>query len=219
MLRRAIMAFVVLCLVVPAVAQGPMQGPPVFRGVWSPVVGSGAAYQVETNREKREMEMAVVGTEAHEGKTGHWLEIFMKDPRQGDVVMKMLIVLDGSNTRSMRMVMQTQEMGPIEMPISLMDRGGRGQTVNEADFREKAERVGTESITTQAGTFTCEHYRNKEDGTDIWVAEKIAPYGMVKMTSKDGTTMILTRVISGAKTRITGTPQKFDPGAMMRERP
>ncbi len=219
MLRRAIIAFMVLCLAVPAVAQGPMQGPPAFRGVWAPVVGSGAAYQVETNREKREMEMAVVGAESHEGKTGHWLEIFMKDPRQGNVVMKMLVVLDGSNTRSMRMVMQTQETGPIEMPINLMGGGGRGQTVNEADFRQKAERVGTESITTPAGTFTCEHYRNKEDGTDIWVAEKIAPYGMVKMTSKDGTTMTLTRVISGAKTRITGTPQKFDPSAMMRERP
>ncbi|MGH9792765.1 MAG: hypothetical protein ACRD5W_16280, partial [Candidatus Acidiferrales bacterium] len=59
----------------------------------------------------------------------------------------------------------------------------------------------------------------KEDGTDIWVAEKIAPYGLVKMTSKDGTTMTLTREITGAKTRITGTPQKLDPGAMMRERP
>ncbi|MCI0541820.1 MAG: DUF4412 domain-containing protein [Verrucomicrobiales bacterium] len=218
MFHRVFIAFMVLCLAVPAVGQGPMQGPPTFRGVWAPVVGSGAAYQVETNREKREMEMAVVGTEPHEGKTGHWLEIFMKDPRQGDVVMKMLIVLDGSNTRSMRMIMQTQEMGPIEMPINLMG-GGRGQTVNEADFRDKAERVGTESITTAAGTFACEHYRNKEDGADIWVAEKIAPYGLVKMISKDGTTMTLTRVITGAKSRIVGTPQKFDPGAMMREHP
>ncbi len=139
------------------------------------------------------------------------------EPRQGQMVMKSLIVVDDKNTRIVRMIMQTPEMGPIEFPVEMMGRSGQS-AVQEADIREKGELIGTESITTPAGTFTCQHYRSKDkDGvTDVWVAEKIAPYGLVKMTSKDAT-MTLTRVVTGARTRITGTPRSMRD--MMREPP
>jgi len=210
----------VLGLVGPVAAQMGMGGPPMppVRGVWSPVVGSGAAYNMEYKGKKSEMEFAIVGTEAAAGKTGHWLELMFKDPRQGEMVMKSLVVLEEKNTRVLRVIMQSPEMGAIEFPMEMMGRG-RMPSVEEADIRDRAEHVGTETVETPAGTFTCEHYRSKDkDGSvsDAWVSEKVAPYGLVKMTSKD-TSMLLTRVISGARTRITGTPRSMRD--MMREPP
>jgi len=99
------------------------------------------------------------------------------------------------------------------MPIEMMRGGGTNE--QPADLREQAERIGTESVTTPAGTFTCEHCRMKDGSADVWVGEKIAPYGLVKMTGRDAS-MTLVRVISNAKTHITGTPQEFDPMEMMR---
>jgi hypothetical protein len=85
-----------------------------------------------------------------------------------------------------------------------------------ADARKEMERVGTETITTPAGTFSCQHWRKKDGSTDVWLSEKVAPWGLVKMVSKDST-MILERVVTDAKSHITGTPVKFNPMEMMRQ--
>ena len=213
---------VVLTIAVLALAAGnasPQMGmgtrPPQFKGVWNPVVGSGAAYQVDGKEShKSEMEVAVVGTETVDGKPGYWLEMTMKDPRMdGTVYMKNLIVLDGKNTRMRRMIMQAPGQPPMEFPLEMTQRG-RPQE-QHADIREQAERLGTESVTTPAGAFTCEHYRLKDGSADVWVSDKVAPWGVVKMTGRDSN-MTLVRVITNAKTHITGTPQKFDPMEMMR---
>ncbi len=189
--------------------------PPQFKGVWNPVVGSGAAYSVDSKEShKSEMEVAVVGTETVDGKPGYWMEMTVKDPRMdGTAYMKHLIVLDGKNTRTRRMIMQAPGQPPMEFPLEMMQRG-RPQE-QHADIREEAERVGTESVTTPAGTFTCEHYKLKDGSADVWVSDKVAPWGLVKMTGRDSN-MTLARVITNAKTHITGTPQKFDPMEMMR---
>jgi hypothetical protein len=42
------------------------------------------------------------------------------------------------------------------------------------------------------------------------VAPKAGPYGLVKFQGKDST-MVLTKVITDAKDKITGTPQPFNP--------
>ena len=224
MIRRAmlgVMLLLVLCAAAPTSAQGPMGGgPPVpsMRGVWQPVVGSGAAYDTEAKGRKGTMEFAIVGTEPAMGRTGHWLEMTFKDPRQGEMVMKSLVVLDDKNTRIVRMVMYSPEMGAVEFPVEMMGRTGQS-AVHEADVRKSGELIGPESVTTPAGTFACQHYRGKDkDGNiyDVWVAESVAPYGLVKMTSKDSS-MVLTRVITGARTRITGTPRNMRD--MMRQPP
>lgn len=102
----------------------------------------------------------------------------------------------------------------MEFPVEMMQQRQRAPE-QHADIREQAEDVGSESITVPAGTFTCEHYRMKDGSADVWVSEKVAPWGVVKMTGRDGT-MTLTKVLTNAKTHITGTPQKFDPMEMMR---
>src|SRR5574341_1236750 len=79
-----------------------------------------------------------------------------------------------------RMIMQAPGMPqPIEMSTEMDRRGGR-LTRQAADVREKAERVGSESITTPAGTFQCEHLQKKDGSGDVWISDKVAPWGLVK---------------------------------------
>ena len=191
---------------------------PQIQGVWNPVVGSGAVYQVESkDTHKTEMEIAVVGSETVDNKPGYWLEMSINDPRGGGpMYIKHLIVLDSKQTIVTRMIMQAPGQPPLEMSIEMMSRGGRS-VKQPADVRDRAERVGSETITTPAGTFTCEHWRIKDGSADVWYSEKVAPYGLVKMTGRDST-MTLLRVITDAKTHITGTPEKFDPVEMMRRK-
>ena len=137
--------------------------------------------------------------------------------KEGLTVMKTLQVLDANSIQMKRMIMQAPGEEPMEFPMNMAMMGGQKGN-QSADIRTDAELVGTETITTPAGTFECQHYRQKDKSSDVWVSEKVPPYGMVKMVSKDST-MTLTRVITGAKTRITRTPKKFDPMEMMRRQP
>jgi hypothetical protein len=188
-------------------------GSPQFHGVWSPVVGRGAAYETQSSDGKKtSMEITVVGKETYEGKDGYWLEMsFENAERGGEMVMKHLMVVDGQQTRPVKMIMQMPGRPPMEMPVQQMMQRNSAQA---ADVRNDAQDIGSESVTVPAGTFACEHYRTK-DGGDVWAAKDVSPWGMVKFQSKD-TTMVLTKVITDAKDRITGTPQPFDPMSMGR---
>lgn len=189
-------------------AHAQMGRAPQFSGVWNPVVGAGAAYSVESRGQTSEMEMAVVGKETVDGKDGYWFEMTMQSSREkGTVVMKYLYVLDGAQTRVVRMVMQMAGQAPMEMPMQMMGRMGTAST-QAADVRAQSQDLGGESVTTPAGTFACEHYRSKDGSGDVWVAKNVPPYGLIKSKSQDST-MILLRVITDARDKITGTPQSM----------
>ena len=76
----------------------------------------------------------------------------------------------------------------------------------KADFRANAENLGSESATTPAGTFSCQHWRSKKDGTEVWISDKVTPWQLVKMSGKDENCILLVRLITDAKSPITGTP-------------
>ena len=219
MKRVAGFCFILICVLALSHTAGAqmgmgMRGPSV-NGVWSPVVGSGAAYQVENKREgKQEIEIAIVAAETAAGKPGHWMEMSFKSADAGRVVMRQLQVLDGKEMRTLRMVFQQNDDEPMEMPMQMMAMMGGQQRQQKSDVRSDAEKVGTESITTPGGTFECEHWRSKDKASDFWVSDKISPWGLVKMTSPEAS-MVLTRVITNAKTKIRGTPRVFDPSQMM----
>jgi hypothetical protein len=100
----------------------------------------------------------------------------------------------------------------------MMNMGGRRPAQNTAaDFRDKAELVGTESVTVPAGTYSCEHYRMKDGSGDAWISDKVSPWSLVKMQDQRRVT-VLAKTTTDAKDRITGTPTKFDPMQMMRNR-
>lgn len=191
-----------------------MQGP-AMSGIWHPVVGSGGAYEVTgSDGQKHRMEITIVGKEEVEGKTAYWMEMAMGDPRSGgDMYIKYLVTPNENGMTSTRMIMQPPGQQPMEMDTSMMNRGPSHAL--PSDIQQKAERVGSESVTVPAGTFTCDHYRMKDGSADVWISDKVAPWGIVKTQGKDSS-MVLTRVITDAKDHITGTPRKFDPMQMMR---
>jgi hypothetical protein len=192
---------------------------PTLSGIWRPVVGSGSIYEITREGKKTSMDFVVLGKEDQAGKTGYWVEMSVSDMRQGgDVLIKVLETVDGNSIIYSKWVMQMPGQQPMEMDPNMMNMGGRRTIQTQsADFRDKAESVGSETITVPAGTFTCQHYRMKDGSGDAWISDKVSPWGLVKMQENERTT-VLAKVITDAKDRITGTPTKFDPMQMMRNR-
>lgn len=206
-------AVLAVCMLFPfgASAQMGMQSRPTMRGVWNPVVGAGAAYELtKKDGTKTNMELAIVGKETVAGKDGYWFEMTISDTPMGTMVMKTLTVRDDQNMTVSRMIMQMPNRPPMEMPTQMLKSR---QETQPADIRQLAEEVGSESVTTPAGTFSTMHYRMKDGSGDVWVAEKVGPYGMVKYQGKDSS-MVLTKIIPDAQDKITGTPVPFNPMAM-----
>ncbi len=223
-LKQLGVALVALALSLPVAAQMGMMGPrmPTLSGVWHPVVGSGAAYDrtMTGSGEKSQLEITIVGKEDQAGKPGYWMEIAVTDAKMsggGQMIMKSLMSVADEGVTSTKIVMQPPGQQPMEMDTNIMP-GGRGMRQSAAeDFHKDAVVVGTETITVPAGTFSCEHLRQKDGSTDVWISDKVSPWSLVKY--QDGkSTMVLTKIITDAKDRITGTPTKFDPMQMMRNR-
>lgn len=217
-LRHLVGMITSLALALPLAAQ--MFGPriPTLSGIWHPVVGSGANYEItKKDGEKSSVELSIVGKEDADGKTGFWQEIAMTDQRTSQpVYMKSLVSVTDAGITTMRMVMQLAGRDPMEMDLSSSPMGRAMNQTVAVNIAEKAEIVGTDSITVPAGTFSCTHYRMKDGTGDAWVSDKVSPWGLVKSQGKDSS-IILSKVITDAKDHITGTPKKFDPMQMMRQ--
>lgn len=215
--RIALGVCCLLIAVAGASAQMGMRQRSLPSGVFNPVVGSGAAYEVApANGQKTTIEYAIVGKESVNGKDGYWMEWTTDGGPMGQMIMKVLIVPDAAGTAPSRVIMQMGGRPPMEMPSQMSGRMGGGST--PTDVRSLAEDVGSESVTVPAGTFSCEHYRMKDGSGDTWVSTKVAPFGVVKHQGKDST-MVLTKVITDAKDKIVGTPQPFNPMQMMQQPP
>jgi hypothetical protein len=185
---------------------------PHVMGFWNPVVGEGAEYELQTAKgDKSNMQITIVGKESVDGKDAYWYETSF-NRGNGQMVMKQLMVLNGPDTQISRMIMQMPGRPPMEMPTQMMHSDHAPQA---ADVRTGGEDLGSETITVPAGTFTCQHYRTKSGG-EVWVSQKVSPYGLVKSKSNDSS-MELTKVITGAKDQITGTPQPFNPQMMQQQ--
>lgn len=208
------LAAIVCCGLALAPASGAQMmrggGPPQFAGIFNPSVGVGAAYEVQTHDGKKNLEMAIVGKDTVDGKDAYWWEMVMPDPRgsgNGEMVFKSLLVMDGESTHTSKTIMQFPGKPPMEMPSGM----GRGEHSHApVDVRTDAEDLGSESITVPAGTFNAEHYRAKDGSGDTWIAKNAGPYGLVKHQGKE-TTMVLTKVYTDYKDKITGTPVPFNP--------
>jgi hypothetical protein len=183
--------------------------PPMPMGIFTnPAVGGGAVYD-ETAQDgtKTTIEYDVVGKESVNGREGFWLE-FVSQQKMGQMILKMLIV-PGSDQPSPHMIMQMGSNPPMEMS-GMMQQGNAAKP--NYDVRNGSQDLGKESVTTPAGTFACEHYRSSTGG-DIWVSSQVPAFGMVKSVN-NGTTLVVTKVVTDAKDKIVGTPVPFNPMAM-----
>ena len=217
-LRPLLAALAMVALAVPLAAQMGMQVP-TLSGIWRPVIGSSASYEITREGNKSSIDFAVLGMEDLAGKTGYWVEMSMTNAKTGgDVIIKILENVDGNTITYSKWVMQMPGQQPMEMDSNMMNMGGKGtRQYQDADFRDKAELVGTESVTVPAGTFSCEHYRMKDGSGEAWISDKVSPWSVVKTQDKLRT-MVLTKLTTDAKERITEAPTKFDPMQMMRNR-
>jgi len=183
---------------------------PNIADIFHPVVGSGAAYErTDKDGVKTAMEMTIVGRDTFEGKDAYWFEVGHNDKRSAEMsYAKMLITKDDFQFHKMIIVIPSSTQ-PMEMPFNPGDKTKE----KIKDDLEKWHKVGAEPITVPAGTFLCDHWQKDDGKQDVWVSSKVTPMGMVKEAG-EGSTMVLTKVITGASDHITGTPQKFDPQAM-----
>ena len=205
----------VLVVVTITHAQMGMRQTPMPRGLFNPVVGAGAGYEMTTAEgRKTNIEFAIVGKETVNGKDAYWME-WTTNAMGGDMIMKVLTV-PGDTSVTTRTIMQMPGRPPMEMPQQMASHMN-SQSV-PSDIHTVAEDVGSESVTVPAGTFMCEHYRMKDGSGDTWVSTKVSPFGIVKHQGKDST-MVLTRLITDAKDKIVGTPQPFNPMQMMQQPP
>lgn len=198
-IRLFAIVVLVLAFTYSAQAQFGMMKAPELRGVFNPVVGEGASYQMVDERGTKQFDIAVVDKESG----GYWMEYSIQDAKEGTVYVKSLLVKQGDEVFQQRAVIQMAGQPPVEMSMMMRGQNKEGHKV---DIRAEAQKLGTETITTSAGTFSCEHWRTTKDNSDVWMSDKVKPWGLVKMQSKSSGTVTLSKLITGAKTHITGTP-------------
>ena len=187
---------------------------PNIADIFKPVVGSGAAYEMQPADQKRApslMEMTIVGKELTPSGEGYWMEVGHTASKDGGAVVysKMLVTKDFQFTK---IVFQQPGQPAMEMPFNPNDMGKNHMKEEMAKWHQ----VGSEAITVPAGTFSCMHWK-KDDGTEeVWTSDKVTPMAMVKEIGKNDT-MVLTKIITGATDHITGPVTKFDPQAFAQQ--
>ncbi len=184
---------------------------PGIADFFKPVVGHGVVYEEQHDGKKRITELTIVGKEIVDGKEGYWMESGMEDAKAGGIVYgKVLVTADDFQFH--RSVSQMPGQQPVEFTFPKENR--KLKSNNDLD---KWHKVGTETITVPAGTFSCDHWSKDDGKNDVWLSSKVSPFGLVKEVSSGGRTSVLVKVIMDAKDHITGTPKKFDPEEIKRQ--
>jgi len=185
---------------------------PSIADIFRPVVGAGSVYETDDGQKKQTLEMSVVGKDTADGKEAFWLEFGHTDARSGQLTYaKMLVTRDDFQFHRV-IVQPAGRPQPMEIPI---DPSASRQSSMQ-DAMEKWHKVGTESITVPAGTFSCDHWTKDDGKGDVWASSKVLPMSLVKQTSP-GRTMVLVKVMTDAQDHITGTPMKMDSQQMMQQ--
>ncbi len=204
-----------LVLAVPARAQMGMDlfRKPTIAKAFHPVVGKGAEYETTSQRNgstrTHVMEFSVVGKETVDGKDAYWMQFVSGDDKQ-QMVGKSLITMDDFEFH--RVIVLIPGQGAMEMPTNMT---GNGRDKVNQQFNDWHS-VGTETVTVPAGTFSCEHWKNDKEASEVWTSEKVTPLGMVKQMGKDST-MVLVKVLDNVPDRITGPIKPFDMQQMMQQ--
>lgn len=180
-------------------------------------VGQWAEYRMtvpQMGNDPVQMRMAVVGTEAVNGKAHHWHELKMAG-RQGTMIIQVLVPGYPYEVSDIAgMVMKAGDQPAMRMPdqmIGMMaQRAGAGSNMVRDAMKQcdGATVVGNERVTVPAGAFETVHLRAGEGGTDVWVARDM-PFGVIQMRAANGESMVLLGHGTDATSSITETPQEM----------
>jgi hypothetical protein len=213
------MRYLVFALLLPAAspasanAQGACADVPKFFsrppkiGEWAEV-----SWEAKDKDEPDRMRIAAVKQEQREGKQMYWLQIVMNNKGKR-TIMQMLTPWDITAVAAPKpaeVVMKMGDQPAMKMSGAMLGRSPAAKT-DWRDFCAKSAFVGEESVTVPAGTFKTRHYQGP-DG-DTWASMDAPVWHIVKMTTKNGKTMVLTARGTGAKNEIAETP--VDMKAMM----
>ena len=186
---------------------------PSIADIFRPVVGTGAVYENQQDQKKSTLEMSVVAKDTIDGKEAYWLEFGNADSKSGVMgYAKMLVTKDDFQFHRM-IVQRPGQPQPLEID---MNSGMQRQSPMQTEV-EKWHKVGSETITVPAGTFSCDHWTRDDGKGDVWASSKVSPMSLVKQTSP-GHSMVLVKVLTDAQDHITGTPMKMDMQQMMQQR-
>lgn len=189
-----------------------------------PAVGSWAEWRMSSARDSNlTMRMAVVGTEQRDGKTLTRLEMSNQTERGPMIVQVLASGWPYQLPDVQEMVMKMGNRPAMKMPQAMISRMGRRGGNPASSWKsncKKMEVVGSEKLSVPAGSYSATHYRNTDDGSEVWI-DKDLPFLMVKSIAEargrgqSGTlTMELVGSGTGAKSSITETPQEM-PGMGM----
>ena len=228
-----LVAAVVLAVAVPAFGfggggmGGGMMGQAMPKDMWGgaefkPVVGQWAEYLMTSKDEEPvTIRISIVGEE----DGGFWYEMQMTGEEEGFIT-KMLVSGDPEEQDNLkRLIIKGGEEPAMEMPVGgggmmggmmgggdMMGMGGgEAEDLEPETDSVKPSDLGMENITVPAGTFKAHHWRVEDEDIrfDMWQAENVGPYGMVKSSSEDFE-MVLTAHGDDAKSAITEEPEKFE---------
>ena len=180
-------------------------------------VGQWATYAWTGGRtDGTSMRFAIVGAEGRDSTTYYWYEMTTDDPKRGakgKTVIQMLVPGLGYQAGGVRaLVMKNGDEPAARMPDQLVTmmgpRAGSNITAEMTRSCREMDVIGWERVTVPAGTFRALHFRHPREGTEAWVRPELY-FAMVKVVTKDGSTMVLTGHGAGAKSSITETPREM----------
>jgi hypothetical protein len=187
----------------------PSQG---LSGFWHPTVGTAAFYQVQDKQNKttRSFDFAIISQETVQGKNAVWVEFTFSGEQRGAGVGKELVFFDPvkMQLQVFKGVIQMPGKPAMEIPDAFLQQA---HPIQFNDARADSQDLGKESVTTPAGTFSCEHYKENDGSSEFWVSTSVVPIGLVKSVDKDGETTTLVKTTSNAIDKIKGAVQPFDP--------
>lgn len=154
--------------------------------------------------------MAVIKEESREGKKMYWLQMVMAGKGGKPTIIQTLTPWDVSTMRGQNAAEAVMKIGD-QRAMKMTHPKGLSQSGDWREFCDKARFVGEESVTVPAGTFHTRHYQGPEGET--WASMEAPVWHIVKMTTENGQTMVLSATGRGAKNEITEQP--VDMKAMM----
>jgi hypothetical protein len=173
-----------------------------------PKIGEWAEFtwQEKGKTDSQRIRMAVVKEEQRQGKRMYWLQMSMneKDPSKRTII-QTLTPWEQSSLGGQNAVEVVMKIG--DQP-AMKTGPEHAKAASGADWREACKDskfVAEESVSVPAGTFRARHYRGSK-GEDTWASMEAPVWHLVKMSTKEGNTMVLSSTGMGAKSEITEKP-------------
>ncbi len=193
----------------PGESQAPQSLPrlSVIAQNFNPVLGAGARYETRDEHGSGAFSVAVVGETKVNGKQGYWVETRVEKGDEAGLVLKQLVVREQGRPHTLRLIIQRPSQAPEEETLAGNQVAQPSSESREAIASGIKESLGRADVTTPAGKFVCRHYRVQLGSApgDLWTSRRVAPYGIVKLTS-EGLSMEVVQLLNHQKSEIKTTP-------------